>query len=454
MAHRSLLDPVARDMTPDDGDEGSPLGLHRSYRRAMAREFGRDGGRAPSFAECLQGMIGSVRSDGDGTRSMIDETLRRAHYAPTGHRNYRTPGYLGLPEALGVRRTGTEGLSGGATYGFLVHPSYATTVADRARNAYWPGAFVNWWEVPAGSREYRLPITSESAPTIAAQLGGLAPNQFGHGELVLGSLKADGAIAQKTFTQDRLVLYTTVSEDVWKDAADLGRWFHYAALTGFRNAVEACIIQGLPSGLGPGGIVGNRATVTVTRKTASQINEQDVDQLYQGIASQCQDNVYWFTSKPGMQAIRKIVWTTGTRPPLEFPFHWCPEDPTCTPTLYGRPLIQSPFCSAVGTPGDLVAVDLSQYVITWIRPRRSDTNGVATPAGALELSFGSEADAMHRGFVGLPDGAAEFRASDQLLFDTDRLAVAIKARMGGGFIWANTATENGVTVGPASCLST
>jgi hypothetical protein len=72
----------------------------------------------------------------------------------------------------------------------------------------------------------------------------------------------------------------------------------------------------------------------------------------------------------------------------------------------------------------------------------------------LEFTFGVEGDVNHRGFIGLPDGSVESRVSDQFLWDTDRLAVAFKARMGGGFTWTRAVTTPaGVTVGPASVLA-
>jgi HK97 family phage major capsid protein len=449
---RSLLDPIInrpgliRDLI--DGDE--ELSAARAYKAAMSREFASRGG-PPDIGSILQGMIGSARADNDSARAVIDGILRRAQFGPLARDTFTTPGFLDLPALLG--RSGTESLSGGSTYGFLVKPEYATTVADRARKTVGPWSFCNIWEVP-NSREYKVPVTAETNTAIANQLGGLAPNNFGHGELVLGTLKADGAVAERTFTQDRLLAYSIVSEDVWADSTSLARWFYYAFVAGFRNAIELAMIQGLSNGLGPAGIVNSNATVKVSRTTGGTIKEADLDNLYQAVASQCQENAVWFVSKPAFQTIRKLVYTTGTASALTFPFSWIAGEPHEYPMIYGCPVIQSEFCSAVGTPGDICLADFSQYILTWIRPRSSFRDNTVVPSGALELAFADPADPMHRGVVAMPLDSVEVRASNQLLFDTSKLAVAAKFRGGGGWIWGQTATENGVTVGPAAYLST
>lgn len=460
--YRSLLDPIpgrmARDLMDDDqGDEDSPLGLYRAYRADMARESARDGWRPPDLTDALLGMIGHARADDAGRRRAIREDLSRAHYHSAGPDGFRLPRHMGLADFMyaGVQRAGTESLSGGSTYGFLVKPEYGTFVADRARNRIWPGSFVNIWEVPS-TLEYKCGINSETNPAIASQFGGLMPNQFGHGELVLGALAADGKVGEVTIANARLLAYTIVSEDIWKDSATLGRWFHYSALAGFRNAIEAALIQGLPSGLGPRGVVNNAKCVKVTRQSGGTIGATDLDILYESVSSGSAENAVWVVSKPALKAIRAIA-SAGSPSALQFPRSWSPDDPFRRPTLYGRPVIESPYASALGTPGDVLIADFSQYALTWIRPRTIFSDSTVIPAGALEMSFlapGEMPDNFHRGLIGMPLDSVEMRGSRDLLFDTDRMAIGFKYRGGGDFLTtAQTTTEVGVTVGPAAYLS-
>ena len=59
------------------------------------------------------------------------------------------------------------------------------------------------------------------------------------------------------------------------------------------------------------------------------------------------------------------------------------------PTIKGRPLLTSKFCSPVGTAGDLVCADLSQYIMTWMC--YPDTGA------GLAFAFEPRADKWHRG---------------------------------------------------------
>jgi HK97 family phage major capsid protein len=311
-------------------------------------------------------------------------------------------------------------------------------------------------------REFKIPIQAETTNSVTGNtltgFGGFQAS-VGHSEVVFGSTKADGKVAEVTATIDRMLIYTQVSDDIWKDSTSLAEWFCYTAHTMIRNLLEYCMIQGSPTGAGPEGILDNgnpnSTTVKVSRASGGTIGAADVDKLYQAIATGNTENMVWHASKPAMLTLRALA-VSGLYPFLKYPEDWSPNDPLRWPTIYGRPVFQSPYCSALGTPGDLVAVDWTDYELLYVRPGRSYADSTVIPSGALEVVFGTEVDSSRRGFAGFlgPDDAVEMRVSPDLLFSTDTLAIGFKARIGGAFRWAQTATEAGVTVGPAAVLST
>lgn len=433
-------------------DHGA-LGLYRSYTAAMKREFAASGGQPPTLAEAFQGMIWSLGGD----RPAMD-VLARAHFTPRGNRAYQLPGYLGLDTIL---RAGTESLSGGSTYGFLVRPQYAGYVADKARHTLGPWSFCNIKEIPP-CREYKLGITAETTNSVTGNtgnmFGGFKPS-VGHGELVFGSTNSDGKVAEVTATIDRMLLYTQLSEDIWQDSSKLHEWLWYGVHTMVRNLVEYCMIQGSPTGAGPEGVLMNgvpgRATVQVARAGAGAIAAADIDSLWEAIATGNCENAVWHCSKPVMQALRALA-VSGLYPFLQFPHGWSPDRPNRRPTIYGRPVLLSPYCSALGTAGDLVVSDWSDYELLYVRPNRMGSDNSVIPAGVLDVEFGTEVDSAHRGFAGFAGekDVVEMRVSTDKLFDTDTLAVGFKARIGGAWRWPSTATEVGVTVGPAAVLTT
>lgn len=441
---------------PDDLDRDRSHSLLRAYNLEMGRQFAKgngQGGRAPSLPEALLGMIGSVRAFDADARQKIHGVLNRAHYDAMGPRDYRMPAHVGLRDILyaGLSRGGTESMSGGGTYGFLVKVGYADQVIDKARHTFGPWRFCNIWEV-SNSREYQVPIPNEGTQPLTNQFGGFNVG-WGYGELNFPPT-ADGKLANLNIRNDRLLLYTQVSSDAWRDAPSIARWFYYVATTAFRNAVESAMIQGVTGGAGPVGVVNAPSTVVVARQSGSTIEGEDLYNLYQAIADGNTENMVWHGSRAAIQTINALA-VNGQYPWLQFPKDWSPNDPHRWPTIFGRPVFTSPYCSAVGTKGDIIAVDWSDYALTWIRPKRSNITNDVRMSGALEFAFGVEPDLAHRGFIGLPEGSLEARVSDQRLFDTDVMAVAMKYRGGGGFFWPSTMVNpSGTTVGPAAVLTT
>lgn len=450
------LYPDRQDEPIDDATGHGPASLYRSYAAAMKREFAASGGQPPTLAEAFQGMVSAVRSLG-GDRHAMD-VLARAHFTGRGNRAFQFPGYLGLDTIL---RAGTESLSGGSTYGFLVKPQYAGYVADKARHTLGPWSFCNIKEIPP-CREYKLGINAETVNSMTGNtgnmFGGFKPS-VGHGELVFGSTKSDGKVAEVTATIDRMLVYTQLSEDIWQDSSKLHEWLWYGVHTMIRNLVEYCMIQGSPTGAGPEGVLMDggpgRATVQVARAVANQISMADIDSLWAGLSVGGSENAVWILSKPAMKYVRSLA-TSGTYPALQFPRDWSPNDPNRRSAIYGRPVLLSPYASPLGTPGDICAADFSDYTLYYVRPNRFASDNSVIPTGALDVEFGTEIDSAHRGFAGFvgENDVVEMRVSSDKLFDTDTLSVGFKARIGGCSVWPSTATEAGATVGWASVLTT
>ena len=100
------------------------------------------------------------------------------------------------------------------------------------------------------------------------------------------------------------------------------------------------------------------------------------------------ERAVWIISPSCLDVLDQLsVTTSGTTYPL-VKYHRAGEPPT----IKGRPLLISEFASPVGTPGDLIAVDLSQYLFTWMR----------YPSGAgLSFDFQPVTDQWHQGLIGM-----------------------------------------------------
>jgi HK97 family phage major capsid protein len=418
-------------------EQDSPL-LYRSYAAKMREVFG----HVPTLGESFDGMITASRSYRAAERADLCRSLDRMGY-PSDGRVFGTPQHLDLPSLMGISRT-MGGQNGGALGGFVIPMGQRDVVIDKARVTKTILSFINVWETQF--REYVCPVVFETSQANGQRYGGVV-STFGQTEVQLPA-PSDGKTGRARFVNDRLLLVFQLTKDLWADSLSIGRWLYYVGLAEFRNALESAILNGVNPTVGPRGMITSNSTVQIARQTHGTITAQDVQGLYGSIADGNVENMVWVANRATIKVLNTLsVTTAGTTFPLvEYPKGWTPGTPNSFPTIYGRPLLTSPFSPATGQIGDLLAVDPSDYVMTWMRPKPT--------GGGLEFAMGVEADSGHRGFIGLPDGAMEARMSDQQLFSTDQMLMAFKVRAGGGFISVQTFRDaSGNLVGPAAVLA-
>jgi HK97 family phage major capsid protein len=429
--------------TQDPGlsiDRSLPGGLYRAYCEQMRTEFKSD--YVPSFHESFRSMLVAATTFDDGHRGALIGNLNRSHFHQSEKRNFRTPQYLGLPELLAPSRAMLEsvGTKGGFTVAFGVHDQ----VIDKARTTQGPWSRCQIWEVL--EHEYLCPVVYEASEANGSRFGGFN-STVGMGEITMPAA-SDGKVAQVRMVQDRILLYTTLSRDIWADSQSIARWMRYCGLAEFRAQLENIMINGSgPLGLGPRGVITSPSTVVVSKgaTAANSISAINIDALYGAIADGNTEQMVWHAGRDTVDAIDQLA-VSGQYPEIQYQKSQTRDNPNPWPTLKGKPLLTSPFCPATGNPGDLIAVDWTDYALTWLRPKPT--------AGGLEVVIGVPNDDQHRGMVGLPEGAVEMRVSDELLFASDTLALAFKMRMGGGFFWPGTSVNAaGKTIGPAAVVA-
>jgi HK97 family phage major capsid protein len=444
MPRSTLLDrpgqPTAgmiRDFADNDGQT-----LYRSYVGRMREKHG----RVPTLAESFAGMIACTTTDHDPNRSAIARALNSTEYHVTGTGSFGTPAYMTLPGFLGLetqQRTMTE--ITGSSGGFAVAPGYSDRIIDRGRTTQGPWSRCNIWEV--STREYNCPVVYETSRAAGSRYGGVN-SQWGLSEIKMPS-PADGMLANIQIVNERLLMLTQMSRDVFADSLSIGRWLNYVGIAEFRDAIENAMLNNGASGVGPVGVVNAPSTVVVPKgaTTSNEISVINIQAMYSAIADGNTENMCWHAGRDTIDFINSLAtMASGSQYPLlEYSKAWSPGNPNPFPMLMGKPLFTSEFCQPLGTKGDLIAVDWSDYVLTWIRPKPY--------MGALAFAVGLDMDPQHKGLIGMPEGSVEARVSDQQLFSTDTLVLGFKYRGGGSFFWPNTSTTaNGSVVGPAAVL--
>lgn len=363
-------------------------------------------------ARRLQNVYGAERCDYeiDEATGEISRTVNRS-----------------LDWAGSVARTGTESLSGGATYGFAVRPEYMANLFEIAmeQSVFAEAAF----PIPMGTtNELRWPALDQyNAPTTAggikqaASFGGFTIQYAGE---TTPRTASDAALSDITFKIVDLTGFTSLSRDLLADnyiAMDAMATRVFARAFVFMEDYMAIYGDGVGK---PQGFWNSPALLTVSRGTASHIEYEDIVGMMAKLHPQCWQGARWLTHSsclPDLVAIKNHAGNLVYQPNTQisqamFPsvigqssYDRAAKIARPQGVLEGIPLYITEKVSALGTQGDLNLVCPSEY-------------GMARREG-LE--------------VGL---------SEHFYFDTDRIAMRFKKRHDGKSLWRNSYTQlNGTT---------
>lgn len=308
-------------------------------------------------------------------------------------------------------RAGTESMTGGATYGYLIKPQYYGSLFEIAMedSVLYPFTF----KVPIGnSLELRWPVLDQyTAPTTgqSAAYGGV--QVFRKGEIAQRP-SSDAKLREQTFKVTDLVGYTPLSRDLIADnyiAADAIIQRVFARAIEWKKDYE--VING--NGVGkPLGYFNSPALLTVTRDTSAHIKYEDLVAMLAVYHQSGLSNAMWvanqttwtdlaaITNHAGSYVFQpnaminqammlSIMNKTTNVPDLKY---------KAMGTLLGLPIRFTEKVPALGTTGCLSLIDPTQY-------------GTADRQG-LEVGI-----------------------SEHFLFDTDQIAFRFKIRNDGQPLW-------------------
>jgi HK97 family phage major capsid protein len=407
--------------------------------------------QGPSLTEIVGAVIEQATGFDTGRRNALVRALTHAgvpaqqtdgvvdHFLPASLTRSILPATFPTTRAQPDEFTRTGTTFNGTDLGFTVKPGFADDVADRQRTTFGPSNLVQWWDVD--TRMYSFPTVQETSRITGQRWGGMT-STWGLGELNLPP-QVDGKVAMCDFVNQRLLILTTLSRDLWEDAKKLERWLNYVALAEIRFNIEAAILMGITGCNRPMSVVNSPCTVTITPEsgqTAGTIEAVNLDKMWGAIAPGSKRNACWFASGSAMKAIDQLA-VSGQWPEINY----IPAGRygNAYPTIKGKPLLYSECLPVIGTPGDIICADLSDYVFTYMK----------APAGGISISVDVSPGFGRTGMVGLPERALERRASADVLFSTDQIALIFKFRGDGRFLWNSQVTLlNGDIVGPAAII--
>lgn len=310
-----------------------------------------------SFGEMLQSVYMHYQTRGAQTdprlvRSTDAESM--FHRAPTG--------------ASEVDPTGG---------GFLVQVDFATSIFMIAHDMGEILSRVNKIQISSNSNGLKVPGVNETSRATGSRWGGVQSYWSAEGSTVTAS-KPTFRIVEFDLKKLFSTMYTT--DELLQDTSALTAIAGQAFSEEIMFMTEDAIVEGGGAGK-PLGILNAACTISVAKETgqaAATIVKENIDKMRMRLWSRSRGNSVWFINQdiePQLQSLFQVVGVGGT--PVYLPPGGYNDAPYAR--LLGRPVVPVEYCATLGTVGDIILADLSQYTLV-------DKNGVQA-ATSMHVAF-------------------------------------------------------------------
>ena len=257
-------------------------------------------------------------------------------------------------ERLNIRAVNSETVPSGG--GFSVPEEFAAWLLDASLESEIVRPRAQVW--PMKSDVLKVPGW-DAATHSSSLFGGLTGTwlaELGAATEVYAKLR------QIQLNAKKLAIYTAASNELVADGVDYERQIQEAMVKTIGWYLDYAFLQGTGAGQ-PLGVINDPALVEVTKETgqkAATIVFENCVKMYARIAPQCMGNAVWIASQTAVPQLLTMSLAVGTG--------GAPIQPAVLQqngqfSLLGKPVLFTEKVPALGTKGDLMLCDLSQYTI-------------------------------------------------------------------------------------------
>jgi HK97 family phage major capsid protein len=261
--------------------------------------------------------------------------------------------------------------------GFLVQVDFAAAIFMLAHDLGEIISRVNKIPISEKSNGLKIPGVDETSRQTGSRWGGVSSNWVGEGTAVTPS-KPKFRLIEFDLKKMMSVMYTT--DELLQDATALTSIASQAFSEEIMFMTEDAIFEGTGAGM-PLGWMNSPARVTVPKQNgqASQtLVKENIDNMWARMWARSQKNAVWYINQDVLPQLMQMNQAVGTGGQLVY---LPPGGLSATPysTLYGREVVWTEYNNTLGTEGDIVLADMSQYTLV-------DKNGVQA-ATSMHVAF-------------------------------------------------------------------
>ena len=261
--------------------------------------------------------------------------------------------------------------------GFLVQIDFAAAIFMLAHDMGEILSRVNKLPISANANGIKIPGVDETSRATGSRWGGVSSNWVAEGTIATPS-KPKFRTVEFDLKKLMSVMYT--SDELLQDSTALTSIASQAFSEEVMFMTEDAIVEGTGAGM-PLGYMNSKALITipiVAGQATKTIVKENIDNMWARLWARSMKNAAWFINQdilPQLNAMNQAVGTGGQLVYLP------PGGLSATPfsTLYGREIVWTEYNSTLGTVGDIVLADLSQYMLV-------DKNGVQA-ATSMHVAF-------------------------------------------------------------------
>lgn len=342
---------------------------------------------------------------GSDTGHPFGEMLLAVHRAATGR---GTDPRLLYQASLGAN------LESGADGGFLAQ----RVVSDMIRLRMYGGQILSRVQKQTTTAtEVTLNLVDETSRATGSRHGGVQSYWVDAGTAPTGSRPK---FAPQTWRPRKIASLGYATDELLADVGMIERVMFQAFADDQLFMVENAVIGGTGAGM-PQGLLSENALISVAKETgqaAATVVKANIDKMWSRLHGDYRAGAVWLINQdvePQLDDLQMVIGTGGV--PVYLPPGGLSETPYAR--LKGRPVIPVEYCPTLGTVGDIILVNLNEYML-------------------IDRGDAQQATSMH------------------VAFTTDETAFRVTYRVDGHLMWKSALTpfKGSNTIGPVVALAT
>lgn len=245
--------------------------------------------------------------------------------------------------------------------GFLVQIDFANAIFMLAHEMGEVLGRVNKIPISEKSNGLKIPGVDETSRATGSRWGGVQSYWVDEGTQPTAT-KPKFRIIE--FDLHKLFSLMYMTDELLQDSTALTPIAGQAFSEEIMFMTEDAIYEGTGAGQ-PLGILNSPSLVSIAKQpgqAAATVVKENIDNMWARCWARSRKNAVWYINQdcePQLNQMGQVVGTGG------LPVYLPPGGLSASPfgTLYGRPVIAVEYSAALGTPGDIVLADLSQYTL-------------------------------------------------------------------------------------------